>query len=125
MRTGSWLKQRGLIAVLGFCVTAISWAEDMGGHHHPGANEWDDPLLEYVEMNCSDDEAYNQKCFSISKAECSVLLPDLYERCDQEPSSALFDPASEESIKQFANCLEVELLSSLEERGIEFNPKCE
>ena len=125
MLTGSGLKQTGLIAVFGFWIVVNAWAEDMEGHHHPGATQWDDPLLEYVEGNCSENEAYNQKCFSISKAECSALLPDLYERCDQEPSSALFDPAREESAKAFAECLETELLKHLEVKGIDFDPKCE
>ena len=100
------------------CISATAWAEGMAGHNHSASAQSGDSLQEHVEMNCSVNEAFNQKCFDISKAECLTLLPELYARCDQEPSNVLFDAANQESVKSFSECVEIELLKHLEVKGL-------
>ena len=93
-------------------------------HNHADMPQAGNILQEHVEMNCSENTDYNQRCFGITKSECLNLLPDLYTRCDQEPANEFFDPARNESMNKFGECLERELLEHLETKRFEFDPQC-
>ena len=120
-----YFKTVGLMLVICSYIFGPAWAEGMAGHNHSASAQSGDPLQEHVELNCSANEAFNRKCFDISKTECLTLLPEIYGRCDQEPSNVLFDAANQESISGFADCVEIELLKHLGAKGVDLDSQCE